>query len=190
MQQLLDALTLRSGGAASELRRAGDERWTDIIAKKIQLSQQVKKLDLRAREYLNAEARKTIPPNVNVHARESAYHRIGTDRENRVNNEQTRVLPYAEESQSVACAPNNDLKILHGKKISASENEMNCRDRQLSNVYSASAASARPPEFRSYRQPNRLATAVAPLNVFVREIPKTVSGNKFALIDCPPFALL
>jgi len=90
-----------------------------------QLFQQVNKLDLRAREYLNAEARKMIPPNVNVHARESANHRIGTDRENRVNNERTRVLPYAEETQSVACAPNNDRKILHWKKISASDNEMN-----------------------------------------------------------------
>jgi len=34
MQQLLDALTLRSEGAASELHRAGDEKWTDVIAKK------------------------------------------------------------------------------------------------------------------------------------------------------------
>jgi len=34
MQQLFDALTLRSEGAASELRRAGDERWTNVIAKK------------------------------------------------------------------------------------------------------------------------------------------------------------
>ena len=42
MQQLFDALTLRSVGAASELRRAGDERWTDVIAKKIQLSQRRK----------------------------------------------------------------------------------------------------------------------------------------------------
>ena len=55
MQQLFDALTLRSVGAASELRRAGDERWTDVIAKKIQLSQRVKTLSERAREYLNSE---------------------------------------------------------------------------------------------------------------------------------------
>jgi len=34
MHQLLDALTLRSEGAASELRWAGDEKWKDVIAKK------------------------------------------------------------------------------------------------------------------------------------------------------------
>ena len=34
MHQLLDTLTLRSEGAASELSRAGDEKWTDVIAKK------------------------------------------------------------------------------------------------------------------------------------------------------------
>ena len=142
--------------------------------KKIQLSQQVKKLDLRAREYLLAEARKTIPPNVNVHAHESANHRIGTDRENRVDNERTRVLPYAEETQSVACAPNNDRKIFNRKKISASDNEMNCQERQVPNVYSVRAASARPPEFRSERQPSRYATA------FVRERPNAGAENRFA----------
>jgi len=34
MQQLFDALTLRSEGAASGLRQAGDEKWTEVIAKK------------------------------------------------------------------------------------------------------------------------------------------------------------
>jgi len=58
------------------------------------ISHQVKTLDQRVHEYLNAEARKTIPPNVNVC--KSANHSIQTDCENRVNNEQaTRVLPYA-----------------------------------------------------------------------------------------------
>ena len=61
MQQLFDALTLRSEGPASELRRAGDEKWTDVIAKKIQLSQRVKTLNERAREYLNSEVATKTP---------------------------------------------------------------------------------------------------------------------------------
>ena len=63
---------------------------------------------------------------MNVHARESANHRIGTDCGNRVNNEQTSVLPYAEVTQSVTCAPNNGCKILQRKKICASDNVLNC----------------------------------------------------------------
>jgi len=61
MHQLLDALTLRSEGAALELRRAGDEKWTDIIAKKIQLSQRVKTLSERACEYVNSEVATKTP---------------------------------------------------------------------------------------------------------------------------------
>jgi len=43
-------------------------------------------------------------------------------------------------------------------------------------VYSASA---RPPDFRSDKQPNRLATAVAQPNVFVRERPSAGAENRF-----------
>ena len=83
------------------------------------------------------------------------------------------------ETQSVTCALNNDYNVLRRKKISAPDNVINCRERQVLNVYSVRAASARPPEFRSDRQPNRLATAVASPNVFARERPKTVAGNEF-----------
>ena len=109
-------------------------------------------------EYLNvSEVSKTVPSNANG----------------------TRVFPYAGETQSVTCALNNDRNVLRQKKISASDNVINCRERQVPNVYSVGAASARPPEFRSDRQPNRLATAVESPNVFVRERPNTVAGNEF-----------
>ena len=49
----------------------------------------------------------------------------------------------------------------------------------MPNVYSARAASARPPDFRSDKQPNRLATAVASPNVFVRERPSAGAENRF-----------
>ena len=52
-----------------------------------------------------------------------------------------------------------------------------CVPSSFSQVFSQ--ASARPPEFRSDRQPNRLATAVASPNVFARERPNTVAGNEF-----------
>ena len=84
------------------------------------------------------------------------------------------------ETQSVTCALNNDRNVLRQKKLSVFDNVINCRERQVSNVYSVRAASARPPEFRSDKQPNRLATAVAPPHVFVRERPNTVAENKFA----------
>ena len=103
-------------------------------------------------EYLNAEARKTIPPNVNAYVCKSANHSIQTDCENRVNNEQAtrpRVLPYAGGTHFVTFVPNNGCNVLHRKKISTSDNVINCREGQLSNVYSVCAASARPPEFRS-----------------------------------------
>jgi len=64
-------------------------------------------------------------------------------------------------------------------KTSASDDVSNCRKRQVPNVYSVRAASARPAEFRSDKQPSRLATTVTPPNVFVREGPNTVDGNKF-----------
>jgi len=145
------------------------------------LSHQVKTLDQRVREYLNAEARKMIPPNVNVHVCKSANHSIQTDCENRVNNEQaTRVLPYAGGTQFVTCAPNNSCNVLHRKKISASDNVINCREGQLSSVYSVRAAGARPPEFRSDKQLNRSATAVAPPHVFVRGRLNAVAENRFA----------
>ena len=158
IHEQLEALTVYSAEIARGLRSAGEKRWARIVGKRNHLSRRVKTLDLCAREYFNAEASKTILSNVN----------------------QTRVIPYAGEKRHVACAPNNDCKILHRKKISASDNDMNCRERQVPNVYSVSYARARPPEFRSYRQPNRLATAVALPNVFVRERPNTASGNKFA----------
>ena len=61
MHQLLDALTLRSEEAVSELRRAGDKRWTDVILIKIQLSQRVKTLSERACEYVNSEVATKTP---------------------------------------------------------------------------------------------------------------------------------
>jgi len=60
MHQLLDALTLRSEGSASELRRAGDEKWTDVIAKK-NPTISTSTLSERAREYLNSEVATKTP---------------------------------------------------------------------------------------------------------------------------------
>jgi len=113
---------------------------------------------------------------VNVYVRKSASHKIGSD----CSNEQTRVRPYAGETHSVTCAPSNVCNVPHWKKISASDSEMNCREMQVPNVYSVCVASACPPELRSDRQPNHLATAVVPPHVVVRERPNIVAGNKFA----------
>jgi len=116
MHLLLEALANHVDEIVPELHAAGDKRWSKIITKGSMLSHQVKTLDQRAHEYLNAEARKTIPPNVNVC--KSANHCIRTDCENHVNNEQTtRVLPYAGGTQSVTCPQNNDCNVLHRKKI-------------------------------------------------------------------------
>jgi len=103
IHEQLEALTVDSAEIPQELRSAGDKRWARIVSKRYHLSRRVKTLDLCAREYFNAEASKTIPSNVN----------------------QTRVIPYAGEKY-VACAPSNDCKILHRKKISASDNVSNC----------------------------------------------------------------
>ena len=141
---LLDGLIVLGKEVELKLRGAGDKRWNEVLGKRYELSQQVKTLDLRVREYLNAEARKTIPPNMNAHVRKSANHSVQTDCENRANNEQTTgVLPYAGGTQSARCVSNNGCKILHRKKISASDNAITCRERQLPNVYSVRAASPR-----------------------------------------------
>ena len=158
LHQSLDALTADSFEITRKLRAAGDKGWTTIVRKRIAFSQRVRTLSGRVREYLNVnEVSKTVPSNLN----------------------RTRVFPYAGETQTVTCALNNDRNVLRQKKISASDNVINCRGRQVPNVYSVGAASARPPEFRSDRQPNRLATAVASPNVFVREGPNTIAGNEF-----------
>jgi len=172
MHLLLEALIIHVEKTVPELRATGNKWWPMIVTKTCKLSLQVKKLDLRAREYLNAEARKTIPTNVGVQVYKSANHIIQAECEIRLNTERTRVLPYAGQTQSVMCAPNNDRGVPNGKKISASDNVINCRERKLSNMNSVSVASARPPEFRCDRQPNRLAMAAASSNVF--------AGNKCA----------
>jgi len=127
IHEQLKALIVDNAEIARELRSVVDKRWARIVSKRYHLSRRVKTLDLRAREFFKAEAIKTIPSNVN----------------------QTRVIPYAGEKRHVASAPNIDCKILHRKKISASDNVSNSRQRQMSNVDSVHAASARPPEFRS-----------------------------------------
>ena len=103
MHLLLEALAIYFDEIVPELRAAGGKRWSMIITKRSILSQEVKKLELRACEYLNATVRRTIPPNVNV--RKSANHVIQADCKNRV--KQTRVLPYAGGIQFVTCAPTN-----------------------------------------------------------------------------------
>jgi len=155
---LLDAVIRKGKEAELRLRGAGNESWMEVLGKRYELSRQVTTFEKHVREYLNVnEVSKTVTSNVN----------------------RTRVFTYAGETQSVTCALNNDRDVLRQKKISASDNVINCRERQVPNVYSVGAASARPPEFRSDRQPNRLATAVASPNVFVRERPNTVAGNEF-----------
>ena len=67
---------------------------------------------------------------MNVYVRKSASHKIGSD----CSNEQTRVRPYAGQTHSVTCAPSNVCNVPHWKKISASDNEMNCRERQVPNA--------------------------------------------------------
>ena len=62
-----------------------------------------------------------------MNVRTSTNGSIQSDCEDRVNNEQTKVLPYAGGTHSVTCAPNNGCIIIHRKKTSASDNEINCR---------------------------------------------------------------
>ena len=156
---LLDGLKVHGKKVELKLRGAGDKGWIEVLGKRYELSRQVTTFEKHVREYLNvSDVSKTVPSNVN----------------------RTRVFPYAGETQSVMCAQINDYNVLRLKKISASDNVINCRERQVPNVYSVRAASARPPEFRSDKQPNRLAAAVAPPHVFVRERPNTVAENKFA----------
>ena len=155
---LLDGLNVHGKEVERELRGTGDKGWIEVLGKRRELSRQVKTLEKHVREYLNVnEVSKTVTSNVN----------------------RTRVFPYAGETQSVTCALNNDRNVLRQKKISASDNVINCRERQVPNVYSVGAASARPPEFRSDRQPNHLATVVASPKAFVRERPNTVARNEF-----------
>jgi len=156
---LLDGLKVHGKKVELKLRGAGDKGWIEVLGKRYGLSRQVTTFEKHVREYLNVnEVSKTVPSNVN----------------------RTRVFPYAGETQSVTCALNNDRNVFRQKKLSASDNVINCRERQVPNVYSVRAASARPPEFRSDKQPNRLAAAVPPPHVFVRERPNTVAEKKFA----------
>jgi len=123
---LLDAVIRKGKEAELRLRGAGDESWMEVLAKRYELSRQVTTFEKHVREYLNVnEVSKTVTSNVN----------------------RTRVFPYAGKTQSVTCALNNDRNVLHQKKINASDNVINCRERQVPNVYSVGAASARPPEF-------------------------------------------
>ena len=122
----LDGLKVHGKEVERELRGAGDKGWIEVLGKRYELSQRVTTFEKHVREYLNAnEVSKTVTSNVN----------------------RTRVFPYAGKTQSVTCALNNDRNVLHQKKINASDNVINCRERQVPNVYSVGAASARPPEF-------------------------------------------
>jgi len=128
LRHLLDGLKVHGKKAELKLRGAGDKGWIKVFGKRYELSRQVTTFEKHVREYLNvSEASKTVLLNVN----------------------RTGVFPYAGETQSVTCAPNSDCNVLHREKLSASDNEINCRERQVN------SASARPPDFRSDKQPNR-----------------------------------